>query len=325
MSPPLVSVLIPCYNSGRFVAAAIESVLEQDHPALEIIIVDDGSTDDSREVISRYVGRGVRMITQANAGQCAAANAALANSSGELIKFLDADDILGAGSISSQVAALSGRTDAIAFGQWDRFYGDDPARASFPPRTMYWTTDPVTWLTTEWKGARPMMQCALWLIPRAILAKSGHWDERLSLINDFEFFARVLLCARELVYVPEARLYYRSGIGGTLSSQKTRKAVESAFLSILLGTGHLLASEDSPRVRASCADLFKDFDYSYFPRFPDLRRQARRRCLDLGGSDLAPDGPPRFQQLRRVIGWHAARLVQLAARSVFPPSKPAIS
>lgn len=325
MTAPVVSVLMPCYNGGQFVGTAIESVLAQTYPAIEIIVVDDGSTDDSRDVIARYGSRGVRLVTQANKGQCAAANRALAEATGALVKFFDADDFLDPLSIASQVEALQGRTDAIAFGQWDRFYGNDPRSATFPPRRMYRTTDPVDWLATEWRGARPMMQCALWLIPRVILARSGPWDERLSLINDFEFFARVLLCSSELIYVPASKLYYRSGVSGSLSSQRKRRAVESASLSIRLGTDHLLTAEDSPRTRAACADIFQDFDYTYFPNFRDLRLKARQRCAELGGSDLPPDGSPRFQKLRSLVGWKAARLIQLAGRTVFRVSPASMS
>src|SRR5690606_38229254 len=118
------------------------------------------------------------------------------------------------------------------------------------------------------------------------------WDERLSLINDFEFFARVLVCATEILYSPGARLYYRSGLPQSLSGRKTRPAVESAFLSISLGTRHLLEAEDSPRTRRACANILQDFDYTYYPNHPDLRGGARARAAELGGSDLSPDGPP---------------------------------
>lgn len=154
------------------------------------------------------------------------------------------------------------------------------------------------------------MQCALWLIPRRILDRTGGWDERLSLINDFEFFARVLLAAEEILHSPGARLYYRSGIGGSLSGQISRQALESEFLSLMLGTSHLLAIEDSRRARLACANLLQDYYYRRFPGCPDLRRRARVRVAELGGADIQPDGPPRFQKLRKFVGWKLARRAQ---------------
>ncbi|MFT3722180.1 MAG: hypothetical protein QM773_01235 [Hyphomonadaceae bacterium] len=162
-------------------------------------------------------------------------------------------------------------------------------------------------------NARPMMQCALWLIPRALIDRSGLWDERLSLINDFEFFARVLTEARDILYTPGARVHYRSGVAGSLSARRSRRAVESAYLSLMLGTGRLMAIEDSQKTRLACANILQDFEYTYFPDHPDLRQKVRARIRELGGSSLAPDGPPGFNRLRPLVGWKAARLVQRAA------------
>jgi glycosyltransferase involved in cell wall biosynthesis len=87
----MVSVVIPCYNQGRFLGEAIESVLAQTGGDSEIVVVDDGSTDDTAAVASRY---GVRYISQRNQGQAAARNNALAHVSGEFVVFLDSDDRL---------------------------------------------------------------------------------------------------------------------------------------------------------------------------------------------------------------------------------------
>lgn len=90
---PLVSVVINNYNYGRFVKDAIESALGQTYPRTEVIVVDDGSTDNSREVIAGYRGR-VRAIFKENGGQGSAFNAGFAASKGEIVIFLDADDLL---------------------------------------------------------------------------------------------------------------------------------------------------------------------------------------------------------------------------------------
>jgi hypothetical protein len=155
-----------------------------------------------------------------------------------------------------------------------------------------------------------MTQCGMFLIPRALLESAGGWDERLTLIDDFEFYARVIARSAGVRFAPGARLYYRSGLGGSLSGKKSRKAVESAFLSLMLGTRHLLDAEDSPRTRRACANVLQSFDYTYYPTHADLRARMRARVAELGGSDLAPDGPPGFQMMRRIVGWHAARRLQ---------------
>jgi hypothetical protein len=98
-----VSVVISCYNYGAYVGQAIESALGQDHPAFEIIVVDDGSSDDSPAVIARYADR-VQIISQSNTGQIIATNRAFARTRGEIVMFLDADDLLTPDAISTVLA-----------------------------------------------------------------------------------------------------------------------------------------------------------------------------------------------------------------------------
>lgn len=91
-SKPLVSILINNYNYGRFINDAIESALAQTYQQIEIVVVDDGSTDNSLEVIARYTDR-VRLVEKENAGQASAFNAGFASSLGEIVCFLDSDDL----------------------------------------------------------------------------------------------------------------------------------------------------------------------------------------------------------------------------------------
>ena len=99
-----VSVIIPTYNYGRFIGEAIESVLAQSLLPAEVVVVDDGSADETESVVSLFTARGVRYIRQENAGVCAARNRGVAESTGELIAFLDADDTYEPTKLERQVA-----------------------------------------------------------------------------------------------------------------------------------------------------------------------------------------------------------------------------
>lgn len=103
----LVSILIAAYNAERWVAEAIESALGQTHPQVEVVVVDDGSTDGTLAVARSFEERGVRVVHQTNAGACAARNRALEEAQGEFVKFLDADDALTLDAVAAQLNALA--------------------------------------------------------------------------------------------------------------------------------------------------------------------------------------------------------------------------
>src|SRR5437016_4074648 len=106
---PLVSVIIPTYNSAHFLAEALDSCLKQTYSPLEIIVVDDGSTDNTHELMSNYPQ--VQYIRQANAGPSRARNRGLQQSTGNFIQFLDADDIILEHKIERCVEEFSRRPD----------------------------------------------------------------------------------------------------------------------------------------------------------------------------------------------------------------------
>jgi glycosyltransferase involved in cell wall biosynthesis len=122
---PLVSVVIPCYNQGKFLADALHSVLSQTFPAVEIVVVNDGSTDDTEAVAARFPG--VRCVTQANRGLSGARNRGLAECRGELVIFLDADDRLLPGAIDVGVRALAEAPSAAFAAGRSRFISRDGA------------------------------------------------------------------------------------------------------------------------------------------------------------------------------------------------------
>lgn len=107
---PLVSILINNYNYGRFLSDAIESALGQTYPRTEVVVVDDGSTDNSREVIARYEDRVVSVLKE-NGGQASAFNAGFAASRGDVVCFLDADDVFLPEKAAQVAAVLAERPD----------------------------------------------------------------------------------------------------------------------------------------------------------------------------------------------------------------------
>lgn len=299
------------YNAEDFVAEALDAALAQTWPNLEIVIVNDGSTDKTRAIIDRYAEEHseITAVHQENRGHSAGMNRAYVESSGELIKFFDSDDLISQDMIERQVNRLEGSRAHVASAEWARFY-NDPSEATFEPETVWRDMGPADWLVTACGNARPMMQCAQFLIPRPVLDKAGGWNERLSLINDFEFFTRLFLQSEGIRFTPDARLYYRSGLEETLSGRQDRTAIESEYRSLMLGTQHLLDHENTPGTRRVAANTLQNFIHRRYPDYPELRTQMKERVEELGGSDLEPSGPPGFEVLRPIVGWRAARRIQ---------------
>lgn len=313
---PLVSVLTPCYNAAPWLEATIASVRAQTWRRYEIILVDDGSKDDSLTVARRLEGPDLKIITQPNRGQCAAFNEAFRHAQGDFIEYLDADDLLAPDKLEIQLKRLAELPSRwIASGAWARF-SETPAEAAFTPEAIWRDLSPVDWLVSSWGGGG-MMHGAAWLVPRSVAIAAGPWDERLSLINDFDFFSRVLLASQGIAFCPQARTYYRSGVAGSLSRTTSRRSWESAFLSTELGTRNLLEREDSPRIRQATAINWQRLVYSAYPFVPDLVAKGEAEIRRLGGCELEIGGGPVFRNLQRVFGWKLARRAQLAGRRLF--------
>jgi glycosyltransferase involved in cell wall biosynthesis len=287
----------------------LQSALAQTYSRTEIIVVDDGSTDSSGTIAQSYSSARLRVLAQENAGQSAAFNRALREAQGDYFEYLDADDLLHPEKIARQIAALKACDSArVASGAWARFTSD-PASARFEQEAIWSDLAAVDWLVSSWSGGG-MMHGAAWLVPRAVAERAGSWGEDLSLVNDFDYFARVLLQSSGVKFCSEARTYYRSGLSGSLSDQKSPRAWRSAFDSFTRGTSALLAREDSPRTRRAAAITFQSFAFGAYPAEPALVLQAERRVRELGGCDLRLRCGLFFNMLARSLGWKTARRIQ---------------
>src|SRR5690554_1034075 len=152
----IVSILMPLYNAEKWLSETIESVLAQVYTNWELIIVDDGSMDNSYELAKSFAKRDnrIKVYKQKNKGACAARNKAFELSKGEYIQYLDADDLLSKNKIELQLKALEKANDenSIANCSWQKFknkIGDIKNQKQIIDKSY---TDPVDWLTDSWLG-----------------------------------------------------------------------------------------------------------------------------------------------------------------------------
>jgi glycosyltransferase involved in cell wall biosynthesis len=303
---PLVSIIVPCYNAEAWVAETLASALAQTWAATEVIAVNDGSRDGTLAVLRRHEGGRLRVIDQPNRGASAARNAGLRAAQGELVQFLDADDLLAPDKVAQQVAALAAAPEGtVASGRWARFTAD-PAKAPVVPSVLFRDFAPVAYVLTHAQTG-DMMHPAAWLVPAAVARAAGPWDESLSLNDDGEYFARVALASAGVIHVPGALSLYRSGLPLSLSGRKDARARQSLFASCILVAGHLRRAEDSPQVRAALADYLQRLAFELYPGDPALHRRAQAEAYRLGGSAVRPAMGARQALLARMVGWKLAR------------------
>ena len=313
MSYTLISVIIPIYNAECFIAETLDSVIIQTHKNLEVLCINDGSTDNSLGILRDYAGKDTRIkiVNIKNEGQSAASNLGIKQAKGDYIKFLDADDRLSPNHLALQLKVLEEQSDHIASCEWGRFYNDDYLSAKFNPEPVWKNMDSIEWIKTALSQKSDMMGAWIWLIPKQILDKAGHWNEKLSLNNDFDFSIRLLLASRGVKFAYGAKLYYRSGISESLSQVLTKKAVESAFLTTKLGCNNILEYENTNLTRRLCADRYQIWIFRVYPKYPDLIKNFEKEIKSLGGSKLKMEGGKLFILLRNIWGWKTTKYIQL--------------
>lgn len=282
---PLISVCIPAYNCEKYVGEAIRSVLNQSYSSLEVIVINDGSTDDTLNHIFNIKDERVKCITTTNKGAAAARNLAFENSKGEYLIFFDADDLLPAEFIQKLVTRTSWRNDVIVLSSWGRFYNDDIS--TFKKETIPYNEMRIEdWVNTYWYQGTPMTAPGRAIIPKQLMEQSGLWNEELSLNDDLEFYTRLFIKADKILFCNDTQLYYRSGIGG-LSGHKSDEAYRSLYRSISLSIDHVLQKiGDDSQIKQSCANLLQGFIHELYPHHQELVDQAQKQMQKLGTADL---------------------------------------
>jgi glycosyltransferase involved in cell wall biosynthesis len=225
-SPPTVSVVIPNFNRMDLIGETLTSILNQTRPPNEIIVVDDGSTDQSVDVIKRFEPH-VTLLVQENAGPAAARNRGFSASQGQFIQFFDSDDLCAPNKIEVQLAAMLDTGADVAYSPWlqaelcdgialyrEPALQQRPLPSNHPPEYFFVRS----WVTT-------FQPC---LFRREILEKAGPFSKELKPSEDSELLLRILLAGAKLVHVPDTLVLYRLHPSNQISGSALRSSIRAA-------------------------------------------------------------------------------------------------
>ena len=256
MKEPLLSIVIPVYNAARFLPGCIESILAADLPDTEVLLIDDGSVDESLQVCRDYARRcaGIRVLHQENAGPSAARNRGIDESRGTYIAFLDADDELNAEALHRTVCLLSGSRAEMWISDFqriaangcvlDRVYQIDPTEQPI--------TDPAYMLRFLSRGDQ-VWNVWRYVFLREFLLNNGlRFVQGINCAEDLEFVVRALTRVNSPVFYHNPYYAYRVFYGDTLTRQYTLRRLKD-LMEMLLS-----AQRQVQQSQAQWADLLGD-------------------------------------------------------------------
>jgi len=316
LNNPLVSIIIPVYNTEKYLEETIYSAINQTWPNKEIIIVDDGSVDNSLSIAKGFESKIVKVFSQKNKGASSARNRGLKEANGEYIQFLDADDILSPDKIEAQINCLNGSTTHLAtcstihFNEKEDFLKGTVIKAWFNAGS----DDPIDFLIKLHAGEEVMpgyggmISTNSWLTPYKIIEKAGPWNEDLTVDDDGEFFCRVVLASSGIIFSEQGIDYYRKFIAKkTLSGQKTKAGIASAIRSIDLKYEYLKSKTNSNLVDLVFAKHYWWTGVLAFPQFKSYSEYCIKKGAELGYKGKKYIGGPSGQFISKYFGWRVAR------------------
>lgn len=215
---PRVTIVIPAFNARKWIVEAIESARAQTYKSCEIIVVDDGSTDGTDDLLAERYGAGIQRVRQENRGLAAARNAGLARATGAYVQFLDADDLLLPAKIAAQVAALEGRPEFdVAYSDF-AFFADDPARPSPSGFENRFASGEVL---------RSLLEDNFIVVHAALsrteaVRRIGGFDERFRACEDYDLWLRLAAAGSRFLHTPGVPALYRR-TPGSMSARRARQ------------------------------------------------------------------------------------------------------
>jgi hypothetical protein len=315
----LVSVVMPCHNGEAYVAEAMESALAQTYQPLELVVVDDASTDASwaviEEVAARHPGRVTALRLERNRGGCHARNLGAATARGRFLMFLDSDDGLRPDAIAALVEAVRDRPDGVAMCDWrhleleDGEWRETPASVPLP--------EPGADLFRVWLegSAWAPTSCVLWR--RDVYERTGGWDEALAREQDDDLMLRAYSLGARLVLAEGGLAYYRlqPGLGISVTRGVAIEKLQSSVRVVETLWREIQRHGRADELQALVGNVYHQLALRGFQQgHTELARECLRRGDEMAGPRIL--SPKRVgRALERLLGLERKeRVVQALAR-----------
>ena len=311
---PLVSVIIPCFNGAQYVEHSIRSALEQTHPSIEVVVVDDGSTDDSAHVVTGVQDDRVRLVRQDHAGAARARNTGLRASTGEYVQFLDADNVITPHKVARSIdhfAASPGCDVAFAaiwVPDFDNFDHHVVVPADDAHVVVSGMMERATSRLLPGTGI-PSLETAQPLFRRSVLERYGAWDEQVSVMDDTELMGRLHLSGAQFEPVKMVGVVYRDHAGEGRVTAQLSPFQEEAQVAV---TRMIEVARRTDSLHGALADFAAKYLVWVAAReCVRARRHAMARRYVEMAQEIKPHlpGPTAFRRLERVLGPFPALLV----------------
>ena len=304
-----VTIGIPCWNSARWLGAAIESALAQTWPHKEVVVVDDGSTDESRAVAQRFGDR-IRLVESDNRGGNHARNLVVSHSTGDWLQFLDADDYLEPEKIERQFAEVEVAAADVIYSPVveENGVGTETRRE---PSLIDTSVD----LYAQWLAWEiPQTGGALWR--RTALAAIGGWKKGQPCCQEHELYLRALQAGHRFVFAPSALAIYRIWSADTVCRRDPRLVirVKTVLIDEMRGwlMGRNLWTPVHQRIAGrACFEMARSWaKYDRDAADQYHRERQAKQLIHLEG----PAAPMSYQIIYRTLGFSTAERLAAASR-----------
>jgi len=306
---PLVSILIPLFNEENLIAQTIECCLNQTYKNIEVIVVDDHSTDNSLAIARQYEGDKVHVLINPNKGVGTVRNYAFEKSKGKFVKFLDSDDYISPGMVEKQMKRIldDGDEYTIAYSQLRNCFMPGEPEDTLNGLSKDYSPG-IEYVVDMCRTTNHVWFSLLYLIPRVVVEKIGGWNPERTYYEDVEFIASAMNQSSNALFVDEEYAVWRIFDDNKhLHTVKSISVQKQKIEVLFYVTSLVLKHQDTPEKREMCSQYISYLIYSMFEEV-ELLYDFIDELFKTNQLTWFKYENPRMHLLYKILGWRKTTL-----------------